>query len=293
MRAILALLGFAAFAAAAQASEVPLARATALQPPVWVVHEGKRAALAPGAEIFPGNRYETGSHGRLHIELADGGIVKLGENASFELPRAALLDEGDAGSVFKGALKVLKGAFRYTTRALDALRRREIDVYVGPTITAGIRGTDIWGKSDDAQALLCLLEGKIDVASPGHPAQRMEEAKTFYVVPSGQAPLPVRAAPKGSLAKWVPQTELLGDDSAQFADGHFELVLGSFADADQAKAYVGRLSDAGYAAAVETAARQRTQVTLDGFTSRGEALRFANTLPRSLREGKPSVIDQR
>lgn len=276
-------------AVAADSSSI-LARAVALQPPVWVERDGGRAALGPGAPLYPGDRYQTGPGARLHLELEDGSTVKLGESAQFDLPALALVDDGSRDGVLKGALKVVKGAFRFTTSALGALRRRDLDVYIGPTITAGIRGTDIWGKADASRELICLIEGRIEVSSRGSAAQVMDKPLTYYTVPRDQPPQPVIDAPHEEIAGWVPQTELVPDDLVQFAGGRYRLVLASFGALPQAGAESRRLSALGYATDVLAVPGGRYRVLMSGFGSRGEALRFAQLLRRRLGIAAPWVM---
>lgn len=270
------LTSFMSLSAAAE----PLAQVSLLQPPVWIERGGHKAALGAGAELQAGDRLVTGARGRVHLALGDASTVKLGENAEFLMPELGLTqDNGD--SMFKGVLQVVKGAFRYTTSALGKLKRRDISVRIGPTVTAGIRGTDIWGKSDTSQDLICLLEGSIEVASPGQPAQRMSEARTFYVVPQGKSPLPITGAPEEKLATWAPQTELREDAVALQADGKWSVLLAQYTDSKRAQQRVAELGALGYA--VEAAPRTVHTIAMHGlvmkgFASQEDALVFASRL---------------
>lgn len=262
-----------------------LARAGGLQPPAWMEREGSRQAVISGAPLYAGDRFETGKGGRLQIELQDDGIVKLGENARFEMPSLTVKNDGSAKGLLQASLRVLRGAFRYTTSELSKLRPREIDVSIGPTITAGIRGTDIWGKSDDSQELLCLLEGRIEVASPGHPSQIMDQSLSFYVVPHDQAPLPVAPAPMEKVATWAPQTEMDPAKPALTAAGPWRVALYSALRQSAAEAHARELSAQGYPAAVASGERNgRTyyRVVIEGLANRKEALRYAASLKSEL-----------
>ena len=273
------------------------ARVAAVQPPVWVERAGATAALAVGAPLYEGDRYFTGPGARLHISLVDASTVKLGENAEFSLPVLALKRaDADAPGFLKGALKVLKGAFRFTTSALGKLKKREIEVSIGPTITAGIRGTDIWGKSDPEQELLCLLEGQIEIGSPGHATQVMDQARTFYVVPHGKNPLPVAPAPDEKLEKWVPQTELRPDEAALLVGGAYKVGLSSSANRAAAETEVMALAVKGYAAEVMAAdvqGRMRYRVVLSGLASLADATRYAELMKQRLGYKTPWVINDR
>jgi hypothetical protein len=262
---------------------------SALQPPVWMEHGDQRTALAATAAILPGNRYITGSSGRLHIALADGSIVKLGETAEFELPALQVKQEG-ADNVLKGALKVLKGAFRYTTQALNFISKRELDVYVGPTVTIGIRGTDIWGKSDPTQDLVCLLHGKIKVSSPGQPEIAMDQAHSFYVVPQGQPPNPVAPVPEEKLKGWVPQTELVNGQPALQSNGAYSVVLVVYLDETQARRRVMLLNQKGYPAILEKTDHDGTavfSVLIEGLSNAQSASSYADLLKNQLQLRNP------
>jgi len=276
------LLCAAPWTVIAQEAAPILARAMTLQPPVWVERAGLRQALAPGAALYPGDQITTGSRGRLHLELEDSSEIKLGSAAEFALPELQVVDDGSESGLLKGSLKVLKGALRFTSGALAALRKRNLDVYVGPTITAGIRGTDIYASSATDEELLCLLEGRIEVSSPGQDMQVMDQPRSFFVVPRGQAPRPIAPTPQAKLATWLPQTEMAEGRAALEAGGRFRLVLLSVGSAAQAEREAQRLSALGYATQIQPETQQgrtRYRLTLPGFASHADADRFRRALP--------------
>jgi hypothetical protein len=59
-----------------------------------------------------GDTLSTGPGSRLLLKLSEGSLVKLGGNASLELRELE-----PSASLFKAALGVLQGAFRFTTAA--------------------------------------------------------------------------------------------------------------------------------------------------------------------------------
>jgi len=292
--AILGLILAALCSPAAAKSAVPLAVAEAVQPPVWIERAGLRTALSAGLSLQAGDQFITGAGGRLHIAMNDHSVVKLGENGQLNLPKLqlqALAD--DEGGLLSSALKVVKGAFRFTTSQLGRLRKREVDVSIGPTITAGIRGTDIWGKSETEQELLCLIEGKIEIGGPGQETQVMEQAATFYVVPRDQAPLPVAPVPAEKLEKWAAQTELSPDAPALMGDGSYMVGLESSTDSDAAQAAAQRYSELGYATEIVRAkvgGKTWYRVVITGLVTAAEAQRFAQTLKQSLKLKSPWVM---
>ena len=262
-------------AAVAQAPE--LARAMTLQPPVWLERGERREPLRPGAAVFPGDRISTGTGSRLHLELEDSSTIKLGEGAEFEMPALQVIDDDSDTGLLKGVLKLAKGAFRFTTGALSQFRKRELDVHIGPTVTTGIRGTDVFGKSDDAQDLLCLLEGSVQVWSPDAPVQTMDQPNTFYVVPRGQPSKPIAPTPPDKLDTWLPSTEMRAQEPALEAGGRYRLVLLSVGTEKQAAGEAARLAALGYPVDVltsQTPAGPRHRVVLGGFTRYEDAQQF-------------------
>ncbi|MEQ1438438.1 SPOR domain-containing protein [Fontimonas sp. SYSU GA230001] len=279
--------------ASAPAAEPALAFVAALQPPVWVERDGARRALAAGDVLQAGDRYETGTGGRLQIGLREASTIKLGEEADFAVPVLAQADDGSDTGVLRGALKVLRGAFRFTTSAIGALRRRELDVAIGPTVTVGIRGTDVWGKSDAQRDLVCLIEGRIDVSSPGEPVRRMDRPLSYYYVPRGKPAPPIAPAPPAELAQWVPQTDLRDDLPALYADGRYRVSLVSYAQESRAHDKAQRLSEQGYAATVQAyphGGRMRYRLVVAGLRTQAEAQRFADAMKVRLQLPYPWVM---
>ena len=47
-------------------------------------------------------------------------------------------------------------------------------------VTAGIRGTDFWGRSRADRQIVCLIEGAIEVGADGEQPVRMDKPLQFY-----------------------------------------------------------------------------------------------------------------
>lgn len=142
----------------------PAAIVDAVQLPATLVRNARAQPLAPGMEVRHGDQISTGAGARVYLRLAEGSVVKMGESATFDFYATSTRPE----TFFRGALNVVKGAFRFTTGALAKLRGRDVGIRVG-TATIGIRGTDVWGRSNAEKDLVCLIEGHVDVR---HPAWR-------------------------------------------------------------------------------------------------------------------------
>jgi hypothetical protein len=93
--------------ASGQAGAQPAAVIEGVQMPAWIERsEGgaapRRIALSPGLELRPGDRLSTGAGSRLVVRLAEGSLVKLGENGSLQLKALE-----PSKTLFKAALGVL------------------------------------------------------------------------------------------------------------------------------------------------------------------------------------------
>jgi hypothetical protein len=250
MKRIISIVAAALLAAAAvQVEAAPAAVVEGVQMPAWVeravIGGIRRVPLAPGMELRGGDEVKTGAGSRLYIKLAEGSLLKLGENASLRL-----IDlQPDRGGFFKAALNVLEGAFRFTTDALAKERRREVSIRVA-TVTAGIRGTDLWGKSDRAdRQIICLIEGKIEVGAEGEAPVTMDQERQFYQREKGQTK-PLGFVEPVQLAQWAQQTEIAEGQGAVLRGGKWRVTLASVATQDEALSVYDQLRTAGYAAEI-------------------------------------------
>lgn len=248
MRRARAILGAVLLAAALQAQAAPAAMVEGVQMPAWVERAGigavRRLPLAPGMELRGGDELRTGVGARVYVKLAEGSLVKLGENASLRILEVA----PERGGFFKAALHVLEGAFRFTTDLLAKERRRQVSIRVA-TVTAGIRGTDLWGKSVPDKQVVCLIEGKIEVGAEGEAPVLMDEPRQFYQRVKGETQ-PVGFVDPTQLAQWAQETEIAEGRGAARSGGRWKVTL---ARADTQKAALevyDRLRDAGYAAEI-------------------------------------------
>jgi len=239
-----ALVAFAASPAAA----APAAVVEGVQMPAWLertVAGGiRRIPLAPGMELRGGDEVKTGGGSRLYIKLAEGSLVKLGENASLRL----LELQPDRGGLFRAALNVLEGAFRFTTDVLAKERRREVSIRVA-TVTAGIRGTDLWGKSSAERQIVCLIEGRIEVGAEGEAPVTMDQERQFYQRDKGQAQ-PVGFVEPTQLAQWAQETEIADGEGAARRGGKWRVTLASADTQSEALSVYDQVRTAGYAAEI-------------------------------------------
>jgi len=242
------LLLAVALLASSQAGAQSAAVIEGVQMPAWVERsEGgvgpRRVPVSAGMALKAGDTLSTGPGSRLLVKLSEGSLVKLGENASLQLEA---LEPAD--SVFKAALGVLQGAFRFTTAAIAKNRRRDISISVA-TVTAGIRDTDLWGKSAPDKQIVCLIEGKVEVGAPGEAAVEMDQPRQFYQREKGIA-APVGIVEETQLAEWAKETEIEAGKGAARRGGKWNVDLLSADSQNVALGVYEQVRAAGYAAEI-------------------------------------------
>ncbi len=262
-----------------------------VQMPAWVERRGERQPLAPGQALQNHDKVVTGADARVLINLAEGSAVKLGENARLDLNALGHREN----RVFTAALDVARGAFRFTTGVFSKLRQqRAINVRIA-TITAGIRGTDLWGSADDERDLICLLEGRITVLHAQDEAREMSEPLSFYVAPKGGAPKPIAPVDAEQVRQWSAQTEVQAGSGYARRGGQWNVELATLDGEAEALALYDRARAAGYAVRIKPVAAlagegaYRYAVRVMQLPTQGEALALAEKLKRSLELGAPVV----
>jgi hypothetical protein len=245
MRPVLSLLLFAvSLAAWAQ----PAALVEGVQMPAWVERGGQREPILPGMLLQPGDVIETGPGSRLLVRMAERSLVKLGENGQLRFTELSTTQE-----LFKAALGVLQGAFRFTTDVAAKNRRRDVRVSVG-NVTAGIRGTDFWGRSRDNTEIVCLIEGALEVGAQGEPPVTMGQPREFYRRVAGQTQ-PVGFVEPAQLDEWARETEIERGRGALRLGGRFEAQVARADSQSAALAVYDQLRAAGYPAEIRPARR--------------------------------------
>lgn len=221
----------------------------AVQPPAWIERAGGVVALRPGDPLLAGDVIRTGPGGRVQVDLPEGSRIKLGERVEFRAERVR--ETTDArGGLFDAAFNVLKGAFRFTTGLAGQDRRRDVTFQVG-VVTAGIRGTDIWGKSaDDGSNMVLLLEGEVELAMPGHESMMLATpARGVMMMPSGEMRM-MEAMPGEMLRQYAQETEMNPERAMMAGDGAWQLIVMSLRDHATAERVQAQLVGAGYPAEV-------------------------------------------
>jgi hypothetical protein len=256
-----------------------------VQMPAWVERGGARTPIAPGMALRQGDQVRTGGGSRLLLRLSEGSLVKLGENASMSMTELA-----PANDLFKGALSVLEGAFRFTTTALGVNRRRDINIRVA-TVTAGVRGTDLWGKSIPARQVVCLIEGRIEVGAPGETPVALDQPRQFYQRVNDQTQ-PVAFVDPVQLGEWAKETEIEAGKGAARVGGRFRVELASADSQNDALAVYDQVRAAGYAAEIRPARIEDKlvyRVQIRNLPSRAEAQALAGQLKGKFGVAEPKA----
>lgn len=278
----------AMLALAAQAWAGPPAVVDAVQAPAWRDRDGRAEALAPGMELQSRDRIRTGEGSRVYLKLADGSTVKLGENGLLLAERLGPREK----QFFSAALDVAKGAFRFTTDKLGKISRRDVTIRVA-TVTAGIRGTDVWGKTEPERDFVCLLEGRISVSHKDGDSREMSEPLTFYVAPRNQSPKGIEAADPETVKKWAAETEIQPGMGALRRGGKWKLLLASIDGQQAALEVYDRVAGAGYAAAIRPRIEGeaiRYEILLRNLPSKAEAEMLAVKVKAGLGlEARPTL----
>src|SRR5262249_8139703 len=126
------LLGLALLAVLG-AARAENATVEAVQYPAWLDRGGSTVPLTPGITLKADDKLRTGGNARVQLKMGEGSTVKLGENAQFVIERV------ENRGIFRAALNVITGAFRFTTDSFRKGQPRDIAIKV-KNVTAGIRG---------------------------------------------------------------------------------------------------------------------------------------------------------
>jgi hypothetical protein len=261
---------------------------TDVQMPAWLERRGEREPLVPATVLRTGDAVVTGRDGRVRIRLPEGSVVRLGESGRLVLSDLRVSRGGT--TVLSGLLEVAQGAFRFTTSALARARsERNLQIRIA-TVTAGIRGTDLWGRGNAQREIVCLIEGRITVTRGAEPPVAMSEPLSFYIAPVGAPAMPVAQVDQKQLDEWVRETELAPGAGAVAAGGRWQVTTLSTDSQDEALAAWDALRNAGFAARIRPTRSQtgvRYAVQVAGIISEREARGLAARLA-----GVPGVTGQ-
>jgi hypothetical protein len=271
------LLLLLVFLPAPVAWSAPAATVEGMRVPAWAERQGALVPLVPGLELEAGDRVRTGPGGRALLRLAEGSRVRLGAEARFRLER--LDPPAEPGGPFAGVMRVARGAFRFTTTLLSRPHRRDLDIHVA-AVTAGIRGTDVWGKAAADRDIVCLIDGRVTVSRGDDPPVTMDRPLSFYVAPKDAPPKPVSPVDPEQLERWAAEVDLTPGGGV-VSGGPWAVALHSFRDPRRAARALEALHAAGVparAVAVEVDGTPWRRLAVTGIADRAEARAVARRL---------------
>lgn len=269
--AIVALPGFAATSA-------PVLTVESVLSPAWVERaNGRREPLSAGMALASKDKVHTGDGGRAMLRLVEGSAVKIGESAMLAIDDLVHKPAAKGGMV-AASLDVVRGAFRFTTGLLSKpTGQRDVRVKVN-AVTAGIRGTDVWGRSDNERDIVCLLEGRITVTH-GTAQFEMQEPNSFYIAPrTGQAEPPSSVSPQ-QVKEWSDETEIFPGMGSVRAGGAAAVVVASMTNERSAVALRNKLRESGFPAVIAVGGGT-LEIRVDALANNAEAAALAERLRR-------------
>lgn len=219
--------------------------------PAWIERDGAREPLQPGGLLRGRDKVHTGAAARVLLRMVEGSAIKLGENATLAVNELLERKTPAGQPAVNAVLEVARGAFRFTT-AVFGRQRGERDVQVRiSAVTAGIRGTDVWGKSEPERDIVCLVDGSVTVEHGGQ-QYTMQEALSFFIAPRNADPLPIAPVPKDLLNQWVEETEIRAGSGATRTGARHAVEVLTTRDHDLAEQGRANLRAAGFPAEIET-----------------------------------------
>lgn len=260
----------------------------AVQAPAWIERRGSRIPLSPGMRLQDRDQVRTGSGARLLMRAPEGSTVKLGENATYRIDAQQM----SRRNVYAASMTVLEGAFRFTTDLARRFRgKRAVDIRFA-TATAGIRGTDVWGKSEATREIVCLIEGRVEVTRGQDQPVTLDQPMAFYVAPRDQPALPVGFVTAEQLRQWAAETEIQPGRGALRRGGRWSVVLASASTQAEALKVYDAARFAGYAAEIRPAdvgGKRVYIVRLSQLPSQAEARMLADRVKGRFAESEPTV----
>ena len=221
----------------------PAAVIEGVQMPAWRERDGNRVPLVPGMELRPGDRILTGKDSRVLVRMTEGSVVKLGENG-----RLVFAELQPAKELFRAALQVLEGAFRFTTDVAARARKRDVTLKL-EQVTIGVRGTDFWGRSRAERQIVCLIEGVIQVGAEGEQPVTMNKPRQFYRRDKGKTE-PVGLVEPKQLEQWASETDIESGKGALRRGGRYGVQLAEASTRSALLSLHEQVRSAGYPAEI-------------------------------------------
>ena len=278
MRSAFFLLALLTSSVSFPAHALSSAELLAVQMPAWVERAGRRTPARAGMVLEQADTLETGELGRMQIGLVDGSLIKLGQRARLTLAELQPADSRE--DTFRALLDVVKGAFRFTTSALNRTRPRDVTLRVA-SLTVGVRGTDLWGRVDDTADTVCLIEGSINVKHVQGAERVMDQPLQLMVAPHDSTPLHLAWVETDKLKQWAAETDLEPGAGVTLASGGWVVQLSAYAQLESAASAQDKMRKAGYAAEVtqvQVQGKTYHRLRVAGFDTQADAKAFAGRI---------------
>jgi ferric-dicitrate binding protein FerR (iron transport regulator) len=170
-----------------------------VEPQAEIVSLGNAVAAHTGMPVRLRRELRTGPSARLKLTFRDGSELTLGEKASVIIDRYVYDPKSDVGET---VLQATRGAFRFATGRIKALKQKKIAVST-PVADIGVRGTEFWGGALNGATACCCSTARS--WSPTKPAasccRRKAKAPTSPLRSIRPVPF-APGAPKKSPAPW-------------------------------------------------------------------------------------------
>ena len=160
-----------------------------------VVSDGQKRPLQSASPVHLLDVVTTGAAARLVVELDDGTVLTLGENAELRIDEFVFRKPGDSDrlKLFAG------GAFRFTTGRLAKTGDSVIEISTRVPALA-VRGTDFWAGPLDGNYSALVFEGALEVSNNGA-AVILDEPGEGTNIADGGSPGPVTRWPQDKVQR--------------------------------------------------------------------------------------------
>ncbi len=149
-------------------------------------------------------------------------------------------------------------------------------------MNAGIRGTDLWGKSAPDREIVCLIEGKIEISQPGDSPFTMEQRLSFYVHEGGLS-RPVATVMADQLREWAAETETQPGRGVSTSGGKWKITAAAGLTPQRAFDLYKDLRKGGYPAEIvpsKAGDKRVYNVLLSNFETKQDAEFVSSSLKR-------------
>jgi len=251
-------------------------------PPAWIERDGRIVALRAGSVLLEGDELRTGPDGRVELDLPEGSALRLGAEVRLAMPRARLVRAAE-GELFDTALHLIKGALRFTTRAVGKGMRRDVRIKVG-VVTIGVRGTDLMAMVGEHDDRIMLIEGRIELSSETMAAPMRMERPMDMMSFSKQGLMSQPAMAADAMMAEMQAMETMtgmaeGSGMLMMAMApQWDVVVMSFRDPVSAARAAATLAERGWPVEVipgEAFGATWQRLAVRGFPTKAEALGFA------------------